>query len=159
MTTPHDHPHLGRRLRRKSARRERSRLNGDRGSIAVEVAVIAPALVALMLLVVFAGHVSQAETDVQRAASAAARAASLRQHPDAAVADAEATAAANLADAGIACDPLTVAVDTTQFAAGGTVAVDVTCVARLSAVTLLGVPGQRSFHARSVEIIDTYRSS
>jgi Flp pilus assembly protein TadG len=148
MNTPDDRRHITRRRR----------VIGDRGSVAVEVAVIAPALVMLMLLVVFAGHVAQADGEIRRAASEAARAASLRQHPDTAIADATSTAAANLADAGIACVSLTVDVDTTQFAPGGIVTVDVTCVASLSSITLLGVPGQRSFHARSVEVIDVYRS-
>ena len=59
------------------------RLHDERGSIAVEVAVIAPALVFLMLLVVYAGKVSEADGNVERAASDAARAASLRQDPGA----------------------------------------------------------------------------
>src|SRR3546814_10724235 len=50
------------------------RVHGERGSIAVEVAVIAPALVFLMLLVVYAGKVSEADGNVERAASDAARA-------------------------------------------------------------------------------------
>lgn len=136
----------------------RTRCYGDRGSVAVEVAVIAPALVMLMLLVVFAGHVSEADGDVRRSASEAARAASLREHPDTATDTAVETAAANLATAGIDCNELTVNVDTTNFEPGGTVSVDVTCVAALSSVTLLGVPGSRSFHARAVEVIDRYRS-
>lgn len=131
---------------------------GDRGSVAVEVAVIAPALVVLMLLVVFAGHVAEANGSVNRAASEAARAASLR-HPDTATDAAAQTAAANLTDAGIECTQLTVEVDTTNLAPGGTVTVDVTCVAALSAVTLLGVPGERSFHSRAVEVVDRHRSS
>ena len=53
-----------------------ARLRDERGSIAVEVAVIAPALLFLMLLVVYAGKVSEADGNVERAASDAARAAS-----------------------------------------------------------------------------------
>jgi Flp pilus assembly protein TadG len=129
----------------------------DRGSIAVEVAVIAPAFIFLMLLVVFAGKVSEADANVTRAASHAARAASLRQHPHDADADAQASAAANLDAAGVRCTDLYVTVDTTDLRPGGTVSVTVACVASMDDVTLIGVPGRRTFTATAVEVVDTYR--
>ena len=79
--------------RRSSPRR---RTEGERGSVAVEVAVIAPALIFLMLLVVFAGKVAEANGNVVRASSEAARAASLRQHPGDATADARTAAGENM---------------------------------------------------------------
>ena len=127
------------------------------GSVAVELAVIAPGLVALLLLVVLAGRVAQAEGDVRRAASAAARAASLRQDPAAAEDAAREAAAANLGAAGVSCGSLDMAVDTSRFSAGGTVAVTVRCTASMADVSLLGVPGSRTFGARSVEVVDRYR--
>jgi len=133
------------------------RLHDERGSIAVEVAVIAPALVFLMLLVVYAGKVSEADGNVERAASDAARAASLRQDPGDATLDAQDTAAANLAAAGVPCLTLTTTVDTHDFTPGGTVSVTVRCEASMNDVTLLGVPGRRTFTATAVEVIDTYR--
>ena len=117
---------------------------GERGSIAVEVAVIAPAFIFLMLLVVFAGKVSEAEGNVERAASAAARAASLRQYPSDATTDAETAAEENLAQAGVPCTTLTTTVT-------------VTCEASMADVTLLGVPGTRVFTSQVVEVIDNYR--
>lgn len=134
-----------------------SRLDDERGSVAVEVAILAPALVALLLLVVFAGRVSHAEAEVRRASSEAARAASLRQSPEAATVAAQETAASNLADSGFVCHDLTTTVDTTSLAPGGSVAVTVRCMADMSDVTLLGVPGTRVFEARSVEVVDRYR--
>jgi Flp pilus assembly protein TadG len=133
------------------------RIHDERGSIAVEVAVIAPALLFLMLLVVFAGKVSEADGNVERAASDAARAASLRQHPGDATTDAQETAAENLAAAGVPCLSLTTTVDTENFGPGGTVIVTVHCEASMADVTLLGVPGRRTFTATAVEVIDTYR--
>jgi Flp pilus assembly protein TadG len=135
----------------------RQRARDERGSIAVEVAVIAPALLFLMLLVVYAGKVSEADGNVERAASDAARAASLRQDPGDATADAQDTAAANLAAAGVPCLTLTTIVDTDDFSPGGTVTVTVRCEASMEDVTLLGVPGRRTFTASAVEVIDTYR--
>jgi Flp pilus assembly protein TadG len=130
----------------------------DRGIAAVEAAIVAPFLIALMLLVVFAGRVAEAEGDVRRAASEAARAASLRQDPAAAVDAARASVDANLSAAGVTCETLTVDVDTSNFTAGGRVTVTTTCVASMRDVTLLGVPGTRTFTAREVEVIDRYRA-
>lgn len=131
---------------------------GERGSVSVEVAVIAPAFMFLMLLVVFAGKVSEAEGNVERAAAEAARAASLRQSRSDAVADAEAAVEANLRYAGVPCVNLTTTVDTSDFQPGGTVTVTIHCEASMADVTLLGVPGTQTFSATSVEVIDTYRS-
>ena len=41
--------------------------------------------------------------------------------------------------------------------AGGTVTVTVECTASMADVTLLGVPGTRTFTATATEVIDTYR--
>ena len=130
----------------------------EHGSVAVEAAVIAPALVALLLLVVLAGRVVQAEGDVQRAASAAARAASLRQFPASAAQAARQAANANLAATGMSCADLDAEVDTSAFHAGGTVVVTLRCTAPLHDVALLGVPGERTFVARSAAPIDRFRS-
>lgn len=138
--------------------RRRSAWRAERGSISVEVAVLAPAFVFLMLLVVFAGKVSEADGNVERAAAEGARAASLRQHPADATTDAEAAVAGNLAHAGVPCTNLSTVVDTTSFEPGGTVTVSVTCHASMADVTLLGVPGTRTFSASATEVIDTYRS-
>lgn len=135
----------------------RPTLRGDRGSVAVETAVVAPALVALLLLVVFAGRVSQADGDVRRAASEAARAASLRQHPADAEATATEVAASNLSTSGVACRTLETGVDTSEFHPGGTVTVTVRCTASMRDVSLLGVPGSRTFVANSIQVIDRYR--
>ncbi len=130
----------------------------ERGSISVEVAVIAPAFVFLMLLVVYAGKISEADGNVERAAAEGARAASLRQNPAAAIDDARAVVEANLAAAGVPCSQLDTSVDTSMFEPGGTVTITVRCDASMADVTLLGVPGTRSFTATSAEVIDTYRS-
>jgi Flp pilus assembly protein TadG len=129
----------------------------EAGSVAVETAIMAPALVFLLLLVVFAGRVAQADGDVRRAAAAAARAASLRQTPADAATSAREAAGANLAANGVGCGRLETDVDTSNFTAGGTVAVTVRCIASMADVSGLGVPGQRTFTARSIEVIDRYR--
>ena len=131
----------------------------ESGSVAVETAVIAPALVALLLLVVLAGRVSQAEGEVRRAASEGARAASLEYFEDAAVTAATDRVTANLKDNGVVCAELTTDVDTTQLLPGGRVSVTVRCIADMADIALLGVPGTRTFVATSIEVIDRYRGS
>lgn len=132
-------------------------LNGERGSAAVEMAVIAPALVVLLLVVVFAGRVSQTEAEVRRAAGEGARAASLEQQPIAAELAARTAVEANLAAKGVSCAELRTIVDTILMAPGGEVSVNVRCVTDMSDLALIGVPGQRAFEARSTEVIDRYR--
>jgi len=131
----------------------------ERGSVAVETAIIAPALVALLLLVVFAGRVSQAEAEVRRAASEGARAASLEYFEDAAQTAATDRVAENLKDNGVVCAELATEVDTSELVPGGSVSVTVHCTADMADVALLGVPGKRTFVARSIEVVDRYRGS
>ena len=138
--------------------RMRGRCLDDRGLAAVEAAIVAPFLVAMLLLVVFVGRVSEADGNVRRAASEAARAASLRQDPADATEAALSTVDANLSESGVACETLTVDVDTGAFRPGGRVEVTVTCDASMSDVALLGVPGARTFSAHEVEVIDRYRA-
>ncbi len=132
--------------------------SGDRGSVAVETAVVAPALIILLLLVVFAGRVSQAEAAVQRAASEASRAASLEFDAAAATEAAQSTVAANLASSQVVCSNLETDIDVTGLAPGGRVSVTVRCEAPMSDLALLGVPGQRTMSATSIEVVDRYRA-
>ena len=53
----------------------RRALGDDRGMAAVEAAIVAPVLIAMLLLVVVAGRISEADGTIRRAASEAARAA------------------------------------------------------------------------------------
>ena len=135
-----------------------ARVPGEAGTVAVEAAIVAPALVVLMLLVVFAGRVSEADGNVERAASEGARAASLHQNPTAAREAAIDTASANLAASGTKCASIETVVDTSDLQPGGRVTVDVTCIASMADVALLGVPGTRTFRAHAVEVVDRYRS-
>jgi Flp pilus assembly protein TadG len=131
----------------------------ERGSAAVELAVLAPALVVLMLLVVAGGRVTTTDATVRRLAADAARAASLTRSPDAARAAATDAASAGLAGADGPCQDVTTLVDTSRFEAGGRVTVDVACTVEFRDVAVLAVPGTRTFHATGVEVIDRYRSA
>jgi Flp pilus assembly protein TadG len=127
------------------------------GSIAVETAIIAPALLVLMLLIVYAGRAAQTDADVRSAAARAARAASLTADPAAAATAATATATANLTTAGIHCVRSAVSVGTGEFHAGGSVTVEVACQVANADLVLLAVPGSRWSTAAATQPLDTYR--
>lgn len=136
------------------------RMRNDRGSVSTEMAAVMVAFLGgFLLLVVFAGRVAQAENDVRSAAHVAARAASLTGNPERAETEARRAAEANLATSGMSCrDGLDITVDLDQFRPGGWVGVTIDCHASFSDVASLAVPGERSFSATSVEVIDSYRA-
>lgn len=135
------------------------RASRQAGAVSTELAVLTPLLIGFVLLVVFAGRVTQAEGDVANAAQEAARAASLTGGPQAAEEAATATASANLAEGTVSCRELEVTVDTSDFAAGGRVGVTVSCEANFSDIAMLAVPGSRTFESTAVEIIDVHRAN
>lgn len=132
----------------------------ERGSLAIEFAIIVPIVfVAFVALVIYAGRVAQAENEVQSAAHAAARAATLLADPAAASAVAHDVGTANLASAGRACaGGSSVVVGELDLNPGGVVEVTVSCTASLADLLLLGVPSQKTFTATAREVVDVYRS-
>lgn len=150
--------------RRCSIRCAVSRLAGlmrdESGSVAAEVAIAVPLLVAL---VVFAGVLVYRGVDARLrlddVAHEAARAASLTRSPAAAQVAAQQTATGSLAAAGVGCADPAVAVDTSDFVPGGVVTVTVSCRLGLSgAATLLAVADSRTLSATASSPLDVYRS-
>ncbi|MDF1596584.1 MAG: TadE/TadG family type IV pilus assembly protein [Acidimicrobiia bacterium] len=129
------------------------------GAVSTELAVLTPLLIGFLLLVVFAGRVTQAEGDVANAAQEAARAASLAASSQAAEQAAIDSASANIAAGTVSCRQLEVNIDTSDFTPGGRVAVTVSCDAAFSDLAMLAVPGTRTFSSTGVEIIDAYRAN
>ena len=132
--------------------------HSEAGSVTVETLLIVPIVALLLFFAIFGGRIVGAKNQVEGAAQDAARAGALRQDPGTARASATQTADASLDPAGLACASRDVTVDTASLHPGGVVVVRVRCVARLSDLTLLGVPGSRTFSATAIEPIDTYRS-
>jgi Flp pilus assembly protein TadG len=137
----------------------RPRARGETGSASLELVLITPALVVLLLLVVMGGRYAQARADVDSAARDAARAGSIARGTDSAEADGEAAARARLREGGVTCRTLTVAVDTSQFRAGGSVTATLSCTVDLGDLTGLAVPASRTFSARFTEPVDVYRGT
>lgn len=131
----------------------------DRGSASLELVLITPALIVLLLFVVFVGRLGQARGDVDRAARDAARAASIARSSDEARSQGEAAARSTLQSGGVTCRGLTVAVNVDDFAPGGSVVARVSCDVDFADVALLGVPGRRTLTAAFSEPVDVYRGT
>lgn len=133
----------------------------DRGSLALELAVLAPGLLLLVGLLVVGGRMAVAGNAVQGAAADAARSASISR--SAALADeaAEATASTAMTAKGLQCARSAVTVDVSGFAVPlgqpADVTVTVTCDVDLRDLALPGVPGVRTLAASVTSPLDTYR--
>lgn len=133
----------------------------DRGSATIELAILAPALLALLGLVIVAGRISAAGSAVEQAAASAARAASIARDARAAQVGAERSVRDSLRDQGVTCQPLTSSVDTRGFAvavgSSSSVTVSVRCAVPLAAVAVPGMPGSRTVAATMTSPIDRFR--
>lgn len=131
----------------------------DHGAMSTELAVLTPILIGLVLFVVYTGRTVEAQADVTHAAYEAARAATLTDTPISAETSATRTAADNIGEGKVSCRTLDVEVDTTAFTAGGHVVVTVTCHASYADLTLLALPGVRSFTSVATAVVDSYRAN
>lgn len=131
----------------------------ERGSAATELTLLAPVLVMLMVLVgVVAHRVVDARLRLDSTAHQAARAASIERSAAGADRAAGDLAGAALGSAGPSCAEFSVATDTSDFRAGGTVSVTVSCSVDLAGGLLLGVPGRVDVTATATEPVDAFRS-
>ena len=130
----------------------------ERGSVSLELAIIAPGL--LLGALVLAGRVETSSAIVEQAARAAARDASLARTTDAARTTALTSARRELA--GSTCVNTDVTVDTTSFAAAvGTnaaITVTVSCTVSIADLAIPGLPGTHTMTGTATSPIDTYRS-
>lgn len=129
--------------------------------MSLELAVLAPAVLLLLGLVVLAGRVQVAAGVVEHAAAAAARDASLARTPDAARTAATSTATTTLTGQGITCQTQDITVDTTGFTvplgSPAQVRVTLSCTVTFADVALPGIPGARTLTAQATSVLDTYR--
>ena len=130
----------------------------ERGSATAELVLLTPLVVGLLLMIVAFGRFAQSRSDVDEAARDAARAASIARSTTSARTAAEQAAAATLQAGGVSCRTMTVDLDLTDFRPGGNVAAHIACVTDLADVSLLRLPGSKTFSATSVSVIDTYRA-
>lgn len=131
------------------------------GSVAVETAIVAPGMLLVLALLIFAGRTAIAEGTVEQATFDAARAASLARTASQAAADARMVAAQSLTNQDLTCSTTSVQVDTAGFTTPpgqpGQVTTTITCVIQLSDLALPGLPGRATITAMAVSPVDTYR--
>ncbi len=136
-------------------------MNDDRGAVSLEVVVLTPVFVLLLGLLVMAGRVALAGTSVEQVAEEAARSASIARTAAGARRAAEEGAIRALAEQGLRCAQIDVALDVGGFAVPvglpAQVRATVTCVVALSDLALPGFPGSRTVTATAVSPLDTYR--
>ena len=132
----------------------------ERGSAAIELVLLVPALMLLLLFAVAGGRVAIAHGSVQQAAADAARAASIARTAGAAQTSAVAAARATLANQGLTCASITVSLDTSGFATPvgtpASVAATVSCTVELSELALPGLP-DRIVSATVTSPLDVFR--
>ena len=125
--------------------------------MALEFVIMAPVLVAFMMLMVGVGRIVSAQSQVDSAARDAVRDASIARSAGQAESRASAAARASL-DKYNWCQggPRTLT-DTSAWAPGGRVAVTVTCDADLGGLSLIGLPGSKRMTAQATAPLDTFR--
>lgn len=133
--------------------------HAERGSAAVELALVTPLLVLVILVVVAFGRLADARLVVADAAYQAARAASLARTET--EARTQATRAANTAlrEAKASCAHPNVRLTTGDLEPGTTVSAQVSCTADLAALSRTGLPGRVSLAERAFSVVDTFRSA
>ncbi len=133
----------------------------ERGSLSAELVILAPALLVFVLIAVAFGRYALGTINVQSAANAAARDASLSRTVAAASTNATTAAASSLRLAGVNCLTTQTVVDAGGVAAPlgtiGTVDVTLTCVVNLSDISVPGLPGTWTITATGSSPVDPYR--
>jgi Flp pilus assembly protein TadG len=143
---------------RRPAAPGRRRVRGDRGSLALELSIIAPAIVGLLWMMISAGRVAEAASKVEGAARDGARAASIN-HNGQPLAAAEVAVANSLQANGVTCTGAPQVGMTTGSGAavpgpGDTVRVTVTCKV---ALLLGGIDATVS--RTGVSVLDRFRGT
>jgi len=139
-----------------------SRGTGDRGVVTTELVIVMPVLICFLFLVIAAGRLTDAKSDVVGAASDAARVASLQQSAGAARAQAQAAATDTVSGENLNCKDGP-QVDTEflpsgEFERGATVHVEVTCTVDTRDLTFIGLPLSVTLFEEAWEPIDAHRS-
>lgn len=133
----------------------------ERGSAAIEAAVGLPTFVFLIGLIILGGRVAITHQSVESAAADAARSASIARSSEVAEADAIKAAKTSLANQGLQCLSVDVAVDTSAFSKPtgqtGQIVVRVSCRLELADLSIPGAPGTREIYAIMTSPLDTWR--
>lgn len=134
----------------------------ERGTASLELVLVVPALTLLLGLMIAGGRLWFAQADVEQAAYAAARSASLARTAAAAVRDGQRGGEEALSARDRRCSPSFVAVDVRGFAvpvgAAATVSTRVTCRVPLADLLVPGLPGSVLVARDGSAALDSYRA-
>lgn len=134
-------------------------LRDERGNAALELVVVAPALLLLIALIVGSGRMFTTKSALESIAREAARSASQATSATAAIAVAEERAVATAGGMGIDPARLTVATDAGSFERGSPLTVSVTYEIALADLPGFGlIPSIVTVEAKHVEIVERYKS-
>jgi Flp pilus assembly protein TadG len=165
---------LSRRARPRTAPHRRGPIrDGDAGSVAVEVTLLAPAMVALLLFVVAAGRMTSARLAVQEAAQQAARTLTLARNPATASDQARSAAIASTSGKQLPCQQVTITINVPTPAAPGSAtpagtgtglgvafaAVRLSCTVTLADLTGLSLPSTTVITATATSPLDRFKGS
>lgn len=138
------------------------RARTERGSSAVELAILVPALVLMLGMMIGGGRLWFARTTVNEAAQSAARGASLARTAGEATNDGDAAGRSSLSTGGLHCSDTSVSVDVGAFmvpvGTPATIRSRVTCSVPFGDVFLPGMPGSIELTGTGTSALDTYRS-
>ncbi|MFE4687276.1 TadE family protein [Streptomyces sp. NPDC056721] len=133
----------------------------DRGSAAIEAAIILPSLLVFLCLAIAGGRLVMSGSKVDAAAQDAAREASIHRTAASAQEAARAAATESLADQGITCASSSVSINTAGLSVPigqvATVSATVSCTVDLSDLLLPGAPGSRTMQSTATSVVDQYR--
>lgn len=130
-------------------------MKSDRGSLTVEMVILAPMLMFMVLFGVHVGRLSEAKMQVQHAADQGARAGSLAAKSKM-VSAATVAVENDLKLAGVSCTNVSIDVGLVVTGMTNAVRVQVDCDVRFDGTELLGLLPDR-VHAVSTEVIDEWR--
>ncbi|HEV7934174.1 MAG TPA: TadE family protein [Actinomadura sp.] len=137
---------------RVPGRRER-----DRGSMALELTLVTPVLIAFMMLMVGVGRMVEAQSQIDGAARDGARAASVGRSRADAVAFADRAGRETLKTRDWCGGGPRIAPDLTGWEPGGQVTVTVSCDVDLGGMSLIGLPGVKTMTGVATVPLDTFR--
>ena len=141
--------------------RPERRGRADRGSVAIEAALLAPVIVTFVLLAVAAGRLQTAAGTVDAAARAGARTASITRAADEVEKAARKATDEVLRQDGVSCNKLEVTLTKgmldTPAGQLATMTVTVTCDVGLSDLVVAGLPGSKTLTGRFTSVVDRYR--
>lgn len=133
----------------------------DRGSASTELVLLAGLVLMFAVTLVGFGRIALADLTVQTAANSAARDASLARTTAEAQSAALNTANASLDSAGLNCQTITVAINTSNMDAPlgqtGTVEATIECNVNLSDISVPGLPGSKLISVTASSPVDPYR--